>query len=72
MIPSFDQIIKSIEQLPAAEHQGFVSGWNIGKRRTEKDTSHKHTLNRSAKSLKWLHENRQKYSGHWITLEAIA
>jgi hypothetical protein len=35
----------------------------------EKDTAHKHIANRSAKSLRWLHENQGKYSGQWVALD---
>jgi|SRR5829696_1336850 len=69
MIPSFDQIIKSIEQLPAAE-QERIRRWLEDKGATngEGHDSQAHA-NRSAKSLRWLHENREKYSGHWVALD---
>lgn len=68
MIPSFEQIIKSIEQLPAPE-QERIRRW-LDERGTPNgsDTSQAHT-NRSAKSLRWLHENREKYSGQWVALD---
>ncbi len=69
MIPSFDQIIKSIEQLPAAE-QERIRRWLEDKGATngERHGSQAHA-NRSAKSLRWLHENREKYSGQWVALD---
>jgi hypothetical protein len=69
MIPSFDQIIKSIEQLPAAE-QEKIRRWLEDKGTTngEGHGSQAHG-NRSAKSLRWLHENRDKYSGQWVALD---
>lgn len=69
MIPSFDQIIKSIEQLPAAE-QERIRRYLEHKRATngEGHDSQAHD-NRSAKSLRWLHENREKYSGRWVALD---
>lgn len=69
MIPSFDQIIKSIEQLPAAE-QERIRRWleNKGAPDGERHGSQSHA-NRSAKSLRWLHENRDKYSGQWVALD---
>ena len=69
MTPSFDQIIKSIEQLPASE-QERIRRW-LNERGTfngEGEGSQAHA-NRSAKSLRWLHENREKYSGQWIALD---
>lgn len=64
MNPSFDQIIKSIEQLPAAE-QERIRQWLKDKGATngEGHGSQAHG-NRSANSRRWLHENRERYSGH--------
>jgi len=61
MIPSFDQIIKSIEQLPAAE-QERIRRWldEKGPSNGEEGASQANA-SRSAKSLRWLHENREKY-----------
>jgi len=67
MIPSFDQIIKSIEQLPAAE-QERIRRWLDEKAPTNGNTSQVDTT-RSAKSLRWLQENREKYSGQWVALD---
>jgi hypothetical protein len=69
MIPSFDQIIKSIERLPAAE-QERIRRWLEDKGATngEEHGSQAHGT-RSAKSLKWLDENREKYSGQWVALD---
>jgi len=69
MIPSLDQIIKSIEQLPTAE-QEKIRRWleDRGARNEEGHDSQAHS-NRSAKSLSWLHENREKYSGQWVALD---
>lgn len=68
MIPSFEQIIKSIEQLPAPE-QEKIRRW-LDERGTPNggDISHAHS-NRSAKSLRWLDENREKYAGQWVALD---
>jgi len=69
MNPSFDQIINSIEQLPA-EEQEKIRRWLENKRATNGDghDSQAHD-NRSAKSLRWLDENREKYSGQWVALD---
>jgi Family of unknown function (DUF5678) len=69
MTPSFDQIMKSIEQLPAAE-QERIRQWLEEKGATngEGQGSQAHA-NRSARSLRWLHENREKYSGQWVALD---
>jgi hypothetical protein len=58
MAPSFDQIIKSIEQLSAPQ-QERIRRWLEEKGATNGagQGSQAHA-NRSAKSLKWLHENR--------------
>ena len=69
MMLSVDQIIKSIAQLPAAE-QERIRQWLEDKGATngEENGSQAHA-NRSTKSLKWLHENRNKYSGQWVALD---
>lgn len=66
---SFDQIIKSIEQLPAPE-QERIRRWldENGTPNRERNGSQPHA-NRSAKSLRWLDENREKYSGQWVALD---
>ena len=66
---SFDQIIKSIAQLPEPE-QERIRRWLDEKGATngEEDASQAHT-DRSAKSLRWLHENREKYLGQWVALD---
>ena len=69
MMLSVDQIIKSIAQLPPAE-QERIRRWLEDRGATNKEGhgSHAHA-NRSAKSLRWLHENRDKYSGQWVALD---
>ena len=69
MTLSVDQIIKSIAQLPAAE-QKKIRRWLEEKRAKNREGqgSQAH-VNRSAKSLRWLHENREKYSGQWVALD---
>jgi hypothetical protein len=66
---SFDQIIKSIEQLPAAE-QERIRRWldEKGTPNGARNASQPHA-NRTAKSLRWLDENREKYSGQWVALD---
>ena len=66
---SFNKIIKSIEQLTAAE-QERIRQWLEDKGATNggEHGSQVHA-NRSAKSLKWLNENREKYSGQWVALD---
>jgi len=69
MNPSFDQIIKSIEQLPASD-QERIRRWLV-----EHETSNggengsPANTNRSTKSLRWLQENREKYVGQWVALD---
>ena len=69
MNSSFDQIIKSIEQLPASE-QERIRRWldEKGTSNGEENSSQAHA-NRSAKSLRWLHENQEQYSGQWVALD---
>jgi Family of unknown function (DUF5678) len=69
MIPSLEQIIKSIEQLPPAE-QERIRRWLEDKGATngEGHTSQA-DANRSAKSLRWLEDNGEKYSGQWVALD---
>jgi Family of unknown function (DUF5678) len=66
---SFDQIIKSIEQLSSRE-QERIRRWleDKGVTHGEGHGSQAHA-NRSAKSLRWLHENRENYSGQWVALD---
>jgi len=69
MMLSVDEIIKSIAQLPAAE-QERIHRWlqEKGATNEEGQGSQAHA-NRSARSLTWLHENREKYSGQWVALD---
>jgi uncharacterized protein DUF5678 len=70
MIPSFDEIIKSIEQLPSAE-QIKIRQWLEDKGATNgAEHGSEARANRSEKSLRWLYENREKYSGQWVALDA--
>ncbi|HEV2834290.1 MAG TPA: DUF5678 domain-containing protein [Pyrinomonadaceae bacterium] len=66
---SFDQIIKSIEELPVPE-QERIRRWldEKGTSNGEDDGSQEHA-NRSTASLRWLHKNREKYSGQWVALD---
>ena len=66
MNPSFDQIIKSIEQLPASE-QEKIRRWLDAKGTSNGEADDSQA--RSEKSLRWLYENRQKYSGQWVALD---
>jgi len=68
MTLSVDQVLKSIAQLPAAE-QERIRRWLEEKRATNEvgHGSQAHA-NRSAKSLKWLHENRKNYPRQWVVL----
>jgi hypothetical protein len=68
MNSSVDQIIKSIEQLPTSE-QEKIRRWLDAKGSSNGDaeTLQAHA-NRSAKSLTWLDENREKYLGQWVAL----
>jgi uncharacterized protein DUF5678 len=66
---SFDQIIKSIEQLPAPE-QERIRRWLEAKEVSNGDADISQAqANRSAKSLRWLEENRYEYSGQWVALD---
>src|SRR5690242_13957365 len=69
MMLSVDQIIKSIAQLPAAE-QERIRRWLQEKGATNREGqgSQAHAT-RSARSLRWLHENQEKYSGQWFALD---
>jgi len=66
---SVDQIIKSIEQLPAPE-QERIRRWLEEKETSNgiRDASSGHA-DRSAKSLRWLQENREKFIGQWVALD---
>ena len=69
MNPSLDQIIKSIEQLPASE-QERIRRW-LDERGTSnvKENGSQKPADRSALSLRWLDENQEKYSGQWVALD---
>ena len=69
MIPSFDQIIKSIEQLPAAEQERIRQWLKDKEARNGEGHASQADANRSAKSLTWLRDNREKYSGQWVALD---
>ncbi len=63
----FDRIIKSIEKLSAAE-QERIHRWLDEKGSSNGDNSEV-DANRSAKSLRWLDENRERYAGQWVALD---
>jgi len=65
---SLDQIIKSIQELPAPE-QERLRRWLDDKGPSNGDAENSTAANRSAKSLRWLRENAEKYSGQWIALD---
>jgi hypothetical protein len=69
MNSSFDQIIKSIEQLPAAEQERIRQCLEDKGATNGEGQGLQAQANRSAKSLRWLHENRKKYSGQWVALD---
>ena len=64
---SVDQIIKSIEQLPAAERER-IRRW-LEEKETSNGAAEGSLANRSAKSLRWLDENRERYLGQWVALD---
>jgi hypothetical protein len=66
---SLDQIIKSIEQLPAPE-QERIRRWldENGTPNRERNASQPHA-NRSAKSLRWLDETEKNIRGQWVALD---
>jgi hypothetical protein len=69
MISSIDQIMKSIEELPSSE-QDRIRRWLDEKEVSNGKTNGSQGLaNRSANSLRWLHENREKYAGLWVALD---
>ena len=69
MTPSFDQIIKSIEQLSAPERERIRRWLDAREASNEKETGSQAQAERSAKSLRWLDENQEKYSGQWVALD---
>ena len=69
MRPSFGQIIKSIEQLSAPEQERIRRWLDAREISSEKETGSQAQAERSGKSLMWLDENREKYSGQWVALD---
>jgi len=68
MTLSVDQILKSIAQLPAPE-QERIRRWLEETRATNGEVQGSQThANCSARSLRWLHESPEKYSGQWVAL----
>jgi hypothetical protein len=69
MSASFDEIIESIEQLPESE-QERIRRWLDEKSLSSPGTNGSQaSIARSAKSLRWLYENREKYLGQWVALD---
>lgn len=64
---SFEQILESIEQLPATE-QERIRRW-LDEKETSNGEPSQADANRSAKSLRWLYENREEYAGQWVALD---
>lgn len=69
MTLSLDQIIKSIEQLSAAEQERIRRWLNDKDATSGEGDGSQARANSSTKSLQWLHENREKYSGQWVALD---
>ena len=69
MTPSFDQIIKSIEQLPAPEQERIRRWLNARDTSNGEENGFQAQAERSVKSLRWLDENREKYSRQWVALD---
>ena len=69
MTLSVDQIIKSIEKLPAAEQEKIRQWLEDKEAKNGEGDGSQARANRSSKSLKWLHENQEKYSGQWVALD---
>jgi len=70
MTPNVEQIIRSIQQLPVPEREK-VRQWLEGERTSdESERDWQAKAGRSEKSLRWLNENRQKYLGQWVALDA--
>jgi hypothetical protein len=69
MSASFEQIIESIGQLTAAE-QERIRQWLQNRVMSNglKEGSQGKAA-RSARSLRWLEENRKRYSGQWVALD---
>ena len=69
MTPNVDQIIKSIEQLPEPE-QERIRKWldDRGAPNGNGDSSPMQS-ERSARSLRWLDENGDKFAGQWVALD---
>src|ERR1051326_5051266 len=66
---SFDEIIKTIEQLPAPEQERIRRWLDENVTPNGERNASQPRANRSAKSLRWLLENRKKYSGQWVALD---
>ena len=65
-----EQIIRSIQQLPEPEREK-VRQWLEDERTSdEMGRDWQAKAGRSEKSLRWLNENRQKYLGQWVALDA--
>jgi hypothetical protein len=70
MTPNVEQIIRSIQQLPEPERER-VRQWLEDDRTSDGTEGEGQTkAGRSEKSLRWLNENRQKYLGQWVALDA--
>lgn len=65
---NFEQVIKSIRQLPLPE-QEKVRQWLEEKSQPNISEDWQIKAAGSAKSLRWLNENRQQYLGQWIALD---
>jgi len=69
MTPGFDEIIKSIEQLPALQQERIHRWLDARETSNAEENRSQAQVKRSAKSLRWLDENQEKYSGQWVALD---
>jgi len=69
MNPGFDQILKSIKQLSALDQERIRRWLDEESPSNGEGDSSQANSDRSAKSLRWLYENREKYAGQWVALD---
>ena len=62
------QAVAEASKLPEAE-QARIRRWLEEKGTSNGEDGSQADVDRSAKSLRWLHENREKYSGQWVALD---
>ncbi len=68
MIPTFEQAIEVIRQLPPTEREK-IKNWLEHESEINKPDDFEERQARFRHSMQWIQENREKFDGQWVALD---